>query len=104
MFIFLIFISNKYQGPTLIFLLLFLPYILIYVGSVFRYKFFTKYGDYSYGMYIYAFPIQQFIIFLYDGNLKIHYFIFLSSLVTLILSILSWHFIEKKVLQLKGNK
>ena len=103
-FIFLIFISNKYQGPTLIFLMLFLPYILIYVGSVFKYKFFTKYGDYSYGVYIYAFPLQQFLIYLYYENLTIGRFIFLASVITLIISILSWHLIEKNFLKMKRLK
>lgn len=101
LFVFLIFISNKYQGPTLIFLLLFLPYILIYMGAVFKHKLFTKYGDYSYGMYIYAFPVQQFLIYLYYDDLSINRFILFSTMITLMISILSWHLVEKNILKWK---
>lgn len=62
----------------------------------------TKHGDISYGVYIYAFIVQQ--------TLE-HYFhitkpwvLFLSALpITVFLAILSWHFIEKKALTFKKH-
>ncbi len=60
-----------------------------------------KYGDFSYGFYIYAFPIQQTIIYLFDTTISIPSLILLSILFTLPFAILSWHLIEKKALKLK---
>ena len=64
---------------------------------------FAKYGDFSYGLYIYAFPVQQLIIHVYkDGKgLNPYTLAILSFFVTLALSALSWHLIEKPFLSLK---
>jgi len=56
-------------------------------------------NDYSYGLYIYAFPIQQLYIYHYHMGIYEHFF--LSFCTTLILAILSWHLIEKKALKYK---
>lgn len=61
----------------------------------------TKYGDYSYGMYIYAFPIQQLIISLHP-EIPVAVFAIISIICTLPFAIFSWHFIEKKALQFKN--
>lgn len=60
----------------------------------------TTSGDYSYGIYIYAFPIQQAIVYL---NPKIGIAAYLTEcfIVTVIFAVLSWHLIEKKMLMLK---
>jgi len=61
---------------------------------------FHKLGDYSYGLYIYAFPIQQFIVFKFHLlNPFLHFLI--SFPLALTLAIPSWHFIEKPILKLK---
>lgn len=60
---------------------------------------FNKLGDYSYGMYIYAFPVQQSLSHWTDiGFIGM---VFWSTLITLFLSILSWHFLESPILQRK---
>ncbi|CAH1189495.1 hypothetical protein NTGBS_1030029 [Candidatus Nitrotoga sp. BS] len=61
----------------------------------------TRINDYSYGVYIYAFPIQQTIVTLAPGISPVSLFLFSFPIVALF-AIASWHFIEKPCLGLKG--
>lgn len=62
---------------------------------------FNKLGDYSYGMYIYAFPVQQCLSHWTDiGFLGM---VFWATLITLFCSVLSWHFIESPMLGYKKS-
>lgn len=59
-------------------------------------------SDLSYGIYIYAFPIQQAIVFLYPNIGLLSYLIVCFSL-TSILAFLSWHLVESKALSFKPS-
>ena len=80
------------------------PYLVFYLAYVpsGRIRSFNKVGDYSYGIYIYAFPVQQSVAALLPG-VSVASMILLSFVFTLMLSFLSWHLIEKKFLKMKGN-
>lgn len=82
---------------------LLLPYILLFFAFLPNRKLnnFGRYGEFSYGMYIYSFPIQQTIIHFYNGVSLIE-LLFLSFIFTVPLAVLSWHFIESKALKLKN--
>jgi peptidoglycan/LPS O-acetylase OafA/YrhL len=58
-----------------------------------------KYGDISYGIYLYHFPIIQLLI--HSGAFKFNAYIgFLATFVTtFIAAFASWHFVEKKILK-----
>jgi peptidoglycan/LPS O-acetylase OafA/YrhL len=56
--------------------------------------------DYSYGVYIYAFPIQQSLAAAYPGISVIN-MMALSMLLTAAAAVASWHWIEKPGLRLK---
>lgn len=60
-------------------------------------------GDYSYGIYIYAFPIQQTIVYLYP-NISIRPYLLICSVLTLICAVLSWHLVEQRALSLKPRR
>lgn len=73
-----------------------LPYAMLCAaylpeGAILRYN---RLGDYSYGVYIYAYPVQQSLMHLWPTLGPIALFgAALPS--TLLLAVLSWHFIEK---------
>lgn len=59
--------------------------------------------DYSYGIYIYAFPIQQSVVFLWP-SLPLYPYLLVVGLLTLILSAASWHWVEKPALSFKPRR
>ena len=63
---------------------------------------FARYGDWSYGLYIWAFPVQQQWMQAFPGLSPITLFL-LSLPTTWVLSVLSWNLIEKRALALKGK-
>ncbi len=84
-------------------LLLCLPYLVLYLGQLPIKQLCNiggKYGDYSYGLYIYAFPIQQTIAHFIPKISPTQMFIF-SLPSTFVLSFISWWLIENKALSLK---
>lgn len=60
----------------------------------------TAQRDYSYGIYIYAFPVQQAII-QHMQAIKILPFIVLSAGITILFAAISWHCIERPSLAIK---
>lgn len=54
---------------------------------------FNKLGDYSYGLYIYAFPTQEILAHLWKGISPVT-MILVALPIALIPAVLSWHFIE----------
>lgn len=63
-----------------------------------------KCGDYSYGLYLYHFPVMQTVI--NYGLYKSHPYlsIAITFTISLIFSVLSWHCLERKCLNHKENK
>jgi peptidoglycan/LPS O-acetylase OafA/YrhL len=62
--------------------------------------FFTKYSDLSYGVYLYAFPIQQ--LFFKSGITDPNVLTLVSSPVSMLCALASWHLIEKPFM-MKGR-
>ena len=78
-----------------------LPYIIMNLAFVSgNLNKFAKYGDFSYGLYIWGWIIQQIINQIYPGHSPIFNFI-ISLPCTVIISWISWHLLEKKCLQYK---
>lgn len=89
---------NVFWTPT------FGVYILFYGASSPRSPFqrFARYGDFSYGMYIYAPLVHQSITYLFGGTMDPMLNFVLTATLTLIPAVLSWHLVEKPALRLKN--
>ncbi|MBH1963839.1 MAG: acyltransferase [Comamonadaceae bacterium] len=62
-----------------------------------------RYGDVSYGLYIYAYPVQQTVIWLSDNRLPFALGLVMTTFVTLVLAWLSWKWAEQPALRLKNR-
>lgn len=78
-------------------------YLLIYLASFQRLRLenFCRYGDFSYGLYIFACPIQQLLLYYLGPQVPVLWFFALAYVPTLALAVLSWHFVESPALALK---
>ena len=97
-------LSAASQGSFFVAYSLSLPYMVFFAayvasGSIRR---FNQVGDYSYGIYIYAFPVQQSVAHLIPG-VSVTTMLVTALTATFVLSFLSWHVIEKKCLAHKSN-
>ena len=63
---------------------------------------FNRVGDYSYGVYVYAFPIQQTLVQRIPGIEPAPLFA-LALASTLVVAVLSWHWLEQPALGLKSR-
>ncbi|MEM8632107.1 MAG: acyltransferase [Pseudomonadota bacterium] len=73
-----------------------LTYVTVYIGLLTpRVPMFLRLGDYSYGIFLYHFAIQQAVVALFPWATNIWLNGIVSFALTLICAILSWHIIEK---------
>lgn len=79
-----------------------LPYLIFCLAfsDIPLLRYFTRKTDVSYGIYIYAFSIQQTLLHFFVFENAIVFFI-RAYILTLVLAFLSWKFIEKPCLRLK---
>lgn len=79
------------------------PYLTIFLALIPSgpLRAYNAVGDYSYGVYIYAGPVQQSVLALAGGKMAYMENLAWSFCITLILAMLSWHLIENRALRLK---
>ena len=83
---------------------LFLPYVVLAVGlaSTPYVRRASRYGDLSYGLYLWAFPVQQLVIDLW-GVQRMSVNLLIVTAVTAALALVSWHVVEHPSLKLKDR-
>jgi peptidoglycan/LPS O-acetylase OafA/YrhL len=79
-----------------------LPYVVLAYGlsSSRLGSWVNRLGDCSYGVYIYAFPVQQFFLLKFP-NTSYPLYLFATTIITLVLGFASWHLVEKRMLKFK---
>ena len=83
--------------------LVYLTLYLAYIPAQALLRSFNKLGDYSYGIYIFGYPTQQAIESTWP-NLPFAMYCGLSFVITLLLAVVSWHWIERNAINLKNQK
>ena len=81
-------------------------YLLFYVAYHHKFIFpkFAKYGDFSYGIYLYGWPLQQLVMLWFGKHLNVYTFFAIVFPVVLIFAIISWKLVESPSLKLKKIK
>jgi peptidoglycan/LPS O-acetylase OafA/YrhL len=90
-------------GRFLLLFPLFGAYLVLYVAldrrlAVIRA---ARFGDLSYGLYIYGWPVQQALLYASGGRLTWWQLFLLALPAAAVLAFLSWHLVEKPALRLK---
>jgi peptidoglycan/LPS O-acetylase OafA/YrhL len=86
---------------------LFLPYIIYHIAfsKSLNLTSFGRYGDFSYGTYLYAFPVQQLLAqkeFITSRIPLLH--LLFSIVISVMCGVISWHCIERHFMKLKSRK
>lgn len=81
-----------------------IPYLTVYAAHipVPLLNTFGRHGDFSYGIYIYHYPIQQTLIQVTENAISLAALCGLSFLATFAFAFLSWHLIEKRAMAAKN--
>ncbi|HLP84504.1 MAG TPA: acyltransferase [Phycisphaerales bacterium] len=86
-------IISPIAGPYILFAIAFLPSIKL--------QHFGKFGDFSYGLYVYAFPIQQSLVAKFGTDFAVWKLFVSSFFLTLAFAVASWYLVESPFLKLK---
>jgi peptidoglycan/LPS O-acetylase OafA/YrhL len=80
----------------------FVAYVTVYLGMANpKRNFVINNGDYSYGLYLYAAPVQQTVAFLFGAANSWALNVAVALPVTILFALFSWHFVEKPFLKVK---
>lgn len=96
-------LAGWHHGYAALFVVL--PFAVIWLGtsSTPVLRRFGRYGDFSYGIYIYAFMLQQLLVWLMGTEHSYAFGLLLSAVCTLACAALSWHLVERPALALKRH-
>ena len=91
------FFTSLPRSPSELRRILALPYLVMYVAFT-RNRIFRRYqdlGDYSYGTYIFAYPVQQSVVATMGASIGPMALCAIAAPITFILAFVSWRWVEK---------
>jgi peptidoglycan/LPS O-acetylase OafA/YrhL len=94
-------LATVYTIVESITLAIFFAYCFIIIGTSKRIINLKGY-DLSYGIYLYAFPIQQLVLSYFGYSINVWLHIIISTAIAAMLALLSWTFVEKPFLGKKN--
>ncbi len=79
------------------------PYLILYAGYTRKLRFphFARHGDFSYGIYIFAFPIEQAVAKLVGPGVRAWQIAAVSYPLILLCAVASWHLVEARSMRLR---
>ena len=82
-----------------------IPYTILYLAFIPTQfiKKFGRYGDFSYGIYIYGWPVEQVVVGMFHGAVGPYKLFAVAFPLVLGLAALSWHLVEKPALKLRRH-
>ncbi|MES2547044.1 MAG: acyltransferase [Pseudomonadota bacterium] len=101
----LLLISLNFKYTAEVGLMTFGAYLLFNFALNFKNKFLNSIGgkvDISYGVYLYAWPVQIYVIKYYP-QVNLYVLMLITLITASVLGYLSWSFVEKPFMQLKGK-
>jgi peptidoglycan/LPS O-acetylase OafA/YrhL len=80
-------------------------YLLFYIAyhPAINFHNFAKKGDFSYGVYLYGWPIQQLVINYLHPYINVYGLFFISAPLACLAAFFSWHYVEKVFLNMKDK-
>jgi peptidoglycan/LPS O-acetylase OafA/YrhL len=89
---------------TLVTASLFLPYAVLVIAyrAPLRLEMLARPGDVSYGVYVYAFPVQQMVVLAWASVTPLAMLV-IAAPVTYLLGFASWRLVESRALAMKGR-
>ncbi|MFC4693805.1 acyltransferase family protein [Geodermatophilus arenarius] len=72
-----------------------LAYLMLWLGAALPLHLVGRRNDISYGMYVYAFPVQQLLVLAGAGAWSVGWFVLASTACTVPLAVASWFLIER---------
>jgi peptidoglycan/LPS O-acetylase OafA/YrhL len=78
-------------------------YAIFYLAFSLHFRLYkwARFGDFSYGIYLYAWPIQQLLILFFEPYMNVWNLFSSATLLSVFMGFLSWNAVEKPFLRLK---
>ena len=78
------------------------PLIIYFAISNNKFSFIEKYGDFSYGIYLYSYIVQQSIMSFKFSFMNEYILFFISLIISFVIAHFSWNYIEKRAINYKN--
>lgn len=101
--IFICILSAYYFKGLMFTLPTFGAYVVFYIAFSLHFRMYrwARFGDFSYGIYLYAWPVQQMLLLYFEPSMNVWNLFSLATLISVFLAALSWNLVEKPALSLK---